>query len=83
MMMNALFLLQLGSAAVLGFMIWGLTISEDLPITSFFGFFVCHFCVLTLIGAIFFAMSFFGWFGALRDNIIALKVVSLILLVTV
>lgn len=72
------FFLFLGSAAVLGFMIWGLTISEDLPITSFFGFFICHFCVLTLIGAIFFAMSFFGWFGALRDNIIALKVFWLI-----
>ena len=82
-MMNALFLLQLGSAPFLGFMIWALTISEDLPITSFFGFVSSYLCVLTLIGAIFFVMSFFGWFGALRDNIIALKVVSLILLVTV
>lgn len=72
------FFIFLGSAAIGGFMIWALTISQDLPITSFFAFFVCLECVLTLVGVTFFVMSFFGWFGALRDNIIALKLFCLI-----
>lgn len=73
------FFLFLGAGAVAGFMIWGLVISEDLPITSFFEFFTCLQCVLELMGSTFFVLSFFGWLGALRDNLLCLKLFRLLM----
>jgi len=58
-------------------MTWILVLKEK-KVTSVYDFFLDGACVFCLAGAIAFVVAFFGWFGAFRENISSLKIVSTI-----
>ena len=70
------FLFQLVGGAATGLMAWVL-VEKEKEVDNAYDFFLDPVCVLCLAGAIAALVSFFGWFGSLRENTLVLKIVSL------
>lgn len=66
----AIFLL---SGAVTGLMIWILTLKQK-KVSNAYDFFLDPACVLCLVGSVAVFVSFFGWFGSLREHIVSLNI---------